>query len=107
MIIALILPCSGSEAASKLTKKQKATYKKCLDKYFYKTNWPSWWTSYVNDTKEYTEIAFADINNDGKKELLVYSAAGASWQWRAAYKTNGKPLKFKYYYKGKLRSKST
>lgn len=107
LIVALILPCSGSEAASKLTKKQKATYKKCLDKYFYKTNWPSWWTSYVNDTKEHTEIAFADINNDGKKELLVYSAAGASWQWRAAYKTNGKPLKFKYYYKGKLRSKST
>lgn len=57
LIIALILPCSGSEAASKLTKKQKATYKKCLDKYF--------------------------------------------------YKTNGKSLKFKYYYKGKLRSKST
>lgn len=69
LIIALILPCSGSEAASKLTKKQKATYKKCLDKYFYKTNWPSWWTSYVNDTKEHTEIAFADINNDGKKNF--------------------------------------
>ena len=47
LIIALILPCSGSETA----------YKKCLDKYF--------------------------------------------------YKTNGKSLKFKYYYKGKLRSKST
>lgn len=38
LIVALILPCSGSEAASKLTKKQKATYKKCLDKYFYKKN---------------------------------------------------------------------
>lgn len=107
LLVAIILPCSGSEAASKLTKKQKATYKKCLDKYFYKTDWPSWWTSHVGDTKEVTEIAFADINNDGKKELLVYSAAGPSWQWRAAYNTNGKPLKFKYYYNGKLRSEST
>lgn len=108
-LIALI-PGRNVYAAKKLTTTQKNTYKKCLENYITKTDWPDWWTDYglnAKNTKECTEFALADINGDGRKELLIYSFAGASWQWRAAYKSNGKSFKMKYYYNGKLRTESS
>lgn len=107
MLMILFIPSSNVYAAKKLTKAQKKTYKKCLENYITRTDWPDWWTSYVSNTKGDTEFALADVNGDGRKELLIYSLAGASWQWRAAYKSNGKPFKLKYYYDGKLCTEST
>lgn len=93
----------NAEAAS-LTSQQKKIYKECMSDYLNKTDWPDWWTSYVGDhTKECTEFAVADLNNDGVKELLVYSNAGASWQWGAVYRVNKKPLAVTYYDNGKKR----
>ena len=96
----------NAEAAS-LTSQQKKIYKECMSDYLNKTDWPDWWTSYVGDhTKECTEFAVADLNNDGVKELLVYSNAGASWQWGTVYRVNKKPLAVTYYDNGKKKKAS-
>lgn len=109
ILVLIIILISGSNvyATKKLTTTQKKIYKKCLENYITKTEWPDWWTSQILNTKECTQFALADVNGDGKKELLIYSTGGASWQWRAVYKSDGKAFKVNYYDNGKLNSEST